>query len=97
MVIQQRDLTDMARYAPPYTYAVPVDVSVYDQVFTGKKIVALQSTTAGLVKVDTEDASGVTVPLPAGVEMRIIVTKIYTIGTAAALKSGCVAALGFSA
>lgn len=85
----------MARLSPPYSYAVPINVSVTDQAFDGYKICALQSTTAGAVKVDTPDASGVTVYLPAGPEMRISVTKIYNSGTDAGVQSGKITALGF--
>jgi hypothetical protein len=90
-----RELTDMARYAPPYTFAVPVVVSSADQIFDGNKICALQSTTAGVVKIDTPESTGVSVSLPAGVPMQIFVTKVYSTGTAGGLQSGAVTALGF--
>ena len=97
MKIANRDLTDMARYAPPYSLAVPVVVSSADQIFTGNKICALQSTTAGLIKIDTLDAIAASIYLPAGVPMQIFVTKVYSSGTAGGLQSGAVTALGFLA
>jgi hypothetical protein len=99
MKFQDRDLTDMARFSPPYTAAIAVNVSGgnVSQSFAGYKIVALQSTTAGAIKIDTEDTSGVTIYLPAGYEMRIRVLEIYQTGTAAGLLSGAVTALGFLA
>ena len=96
MSVMQRDLSDMARYAPPYSYAVAVAVNATDQTFAGYKIVALQSTTAGAVTVDTADATGAVIYLPAGVPMQVAVTKVYHTGTAAGIQSGCITALGFA-
>ena len=90
------DPLDHSREKPPYRYAVPVDVSVNDQTFSGKRICALQSTTAGLVKIDTSDSVGVTITLPAGVPMQIRVSKIYHVGTADGIQSGAITALGFT-
>ncbi len=97
MKMQDRDLTDMARYAPPYTYVVPVAVNIADQTFAGEKIVALQTTTAGTVYVDTEDVTNQPVYMPAGIPVGIAVTKIYHAGTSGAIQSGCINALGFLA
>jgi len=97
MKITDKDLTDMARFAPPYTYAVAVAVGSADQTFTGYKIVALQSTTAGIIKVDLPDASGVSISIPAGAELRGMFTKIYSSGTDAGLQTGKITALGFMA
>jgi hypothetical protein len=87
----------MQREQPPYTAAVPVDVSSVNQSFAGYYICALQSTTAGVVCVDTPDCTNVAITLPAGVPMAVRVKQVYNAGTASALLTGAVTALGFTA
>lgn len=97
MKIQERDPIMMQREQPPYTAAVPVDVSVSNQSFAGYYICALQSTTAGIICIDTPDCTQVSIVLPASVPVAIRVKRVYNLGTASGLLSGSVTALGFTA
>jgi hypothetical protein len=81
--------------APPYTYAVAVDVSSADQTFDGIVVCELRCKTAGTIKVDLPTATGVSIYAGAYDIFRIRVTKVYKTGTDAGLQSGDIVVFGF--
>jgi hypothetical protein len=81
----------------PFTMCQAVDLSAVDYVPAADFAIAeIRCKTAGVVKVDTLYSTGISIILGDGDLAPLLITKIYKVGTDAALASGVLWVSGFS-